>query len=321
MKTVHCGLSVVLFLILFSVTNAQESTPQKLVIVPLNSIGIDPAYVQTAESLLRMEIKRISNIDIVSERRTREVLHDDYCDDTECAEEIGKTLDADQVLLCNLNMLGEKIIVQYSLIELPSGRRLVTDQTTALNVEDLEVVMKRVAISVVTKKSFTENVEVGNVVGQESVESLRRASRSNFGVGFGYLFPTNGYDDDKKSFTINAYFDYEIMDYAVGLMFGARKGVAMNVYGNYLFSKTDVCPYVGAALGFHWVTSHKNVFDFYSPYDMNHVKKDEDGIELGFEAGIRLFHTYDFQIFIKGEYIMTFNDYNDKAFVFTIGIL
>jgi hypothetical protein len=300
------------FLVFFtSSIIAQETSTQKLVILPLNSIGIEPVYVQTAESILRMEINRISTLNIISERRTREFMEDDYCDDTECAMEIGNALNADQVLLCNLNALGEKIIVQYTLIELPSGRKLVTDQTTALNVEDLEAVMKRVAVSVLTKQSFNKNVEVGNVVGKESVESLRRAARYNFGLGFGYLFPIHGYDNDKKSFTINVYFDYEVPDYAVGLMIGARNGFAINLYGNYLFTKTDVCPYLGASLGFHWV-AHDNFF-----FD----DQEGDGIGLGLIGGIKLFHTYTFQLFIQGEYIMTFNDFNDKAFVFTIGIL
>ncbi|HSL89426.1 MAG TPA: hypothetical protein VK870_08995, partial [Ignavibacteriaceae bacterium] len=180
------SLSVSMAFLVFFTSSiiAQETSTQKLVIVPLNSIGIEPAYVQTAESILRMEINRISTLNIISERRTREVMEDDYCDDTECAMEIGNALKADQVLLCNLNALGEKIIVQYSLLELPSARRLVTDQTTALNVEDLEAVMKRVAVSVVTKQSFNRNVEVGSVVGKESVESLRRAAKYNFGLGF-----------------------------------------------------------------------------------------------------------------------------------------
>jgi hypothetical protein len=173
MKSLSVSIAFLLFFTTLII--AQETSPQKLVIVPLNSIGIEPAYVQTAESILRMEINRISTLDIISERRTREVMEEDYCDDTECAMEIGIALNADQVLLCNLNALGEKIIVQYTLLELPSGRRLVTDQTTALNVEDLEAVMKRVAVSIVTKQSFNKNVEVGNVVGKESIESLTKS--------------------------------------------------------------------------------------------------------------------------------------------------
>jgi hypothetical protein len=309
MKSLSVSIAFLFFLHYLS--NRTGNLHTKTCNSPSNSIGIEPAYVQTAESILRMEINRTGTLDIVSERRTKEVMEEDYCDDSECAIEIGKALNADQVLLCNLNALGEKIIVQYTLIELPSGRRLVTDQTTALNVEDLEAVMKRVAVSVLTKQSFNKNVEVGNVVGKESVESLRRAARYNFGLGFGYLFPIHGYDNDKKSFTINVYFDYEVPDYAVGLMIGARNGFAINLYGNYLFTKTDVCPYLGASLGFHWV-AHDNFF-----FD----DQEGDGIGLGLIGGIKLFHTYTFQLFIQGEYIMTFNDFNDKAFVFTIGIL
>lgn len=311
MKKMIVQAAVLTILFFISCVNAQVTTPEKLVVIPFNTIGIDPGYVQTAESILRMEIKRISKLDIISERRTRDVLEDDYCDDTECAIEIGSILNADQVLLCNLNALGDKIIVQYTLLQIPSGKRLVADQTTALNVEDLEPVMKRVATSLITKKSFDENVEVGTVVANESVESLRRAARYNFGLGFGYLFPSHGYDDDNRSFTINAYFDYEVPEFAVGLMVGARNGFALNLYGNYLLSRTDVCPYIGTSLGFHWV-AHDNFF-----FD----DQEGDGIGLGLIGGVKLFHTYSFQLFIQGEYIMTFNDFNDKAFVFTIGIL
>lgn len=207
------------------------------------------------------------------------------------------------------------------MVETLTGKNLLSEQTTALNVEDLETVMKRVAISVAKQTPFNTNQEVGNIVGRESIESLRQKARYNFGVGFGYLFPSVGYDKNKeKSFTINAYFDYEIQDYAVGLMLGARDGFAINIYGNYLFSKTDLSPYVGGALGFHWVSEHTNyIYD--NPYDPNTAKNKSDGIELGLQGGLRIFHTYNFQLFIQGEYIMTFNDYTDKAFVFTIGIL
>ncbi len=182
--------------------------------------------------------------------------------------------------------------------------------------------MKRVAISVAKKSPFKENSEVGNIVGNESLETLRRASRYNFGVDFGYLFSSKGYNNDDKSFTINAYFDHEIQDYSIGLMAGARNGFAINLYGNYLFSRTDVCPYLGTSLGFHWVQHdlyNDALLDEYGYY--NEKDLESDGIELGLKTGIRILHTYNVQLFINFEFIMTFNDYNDKAFVFTIGIL
>lgn len=223
-------------------------------------------------------------------------------------------------MLCKLSPLGEKIIVQYLLVETSTGKNVLSERAIAISLEDLGAVMKRVAISVAKQNSFNANPEVGNIVKQESIESLRRSARYNSGVGFGYLFPSHVYDKEtKKSFNINAYFDYELPEYSFGLTMGARKGFAINIYGNYLFTKTDVCPYLGGSLGFHWVYNHSDENRYY--FDPNPNNKDEDGIELGFEAGIRLLHTYSFQLFIKGEYIMTFNDFNDKAFVFTIGIL
>lgn len=305
--------SILLILFLTFIINAQDINSKKIVILPFISNGIDEVSVQTAESILRMELGKETTAQIISERKTLTALNNEPCTDEECAKEIGEKLEAQDILLCKMNPLGEKIIVQYILVDVETGKNLLSETATALNLEDIDAVMKRIAISVSKLAPFNANQEVGNIVGHESVEILRRASRFNFGVGFGYLFPDQGYDlDKKKSFTINAYFDYEIQDVAAGLMLGAREGFAINLYGNYLFSRTDVCPYLGGSLGFHWV-AHEGIF-----YDDG---KDGDGIELGLKGGVRLFHTYNFQFFIEGEYIMTFNDYNDKAFVFTIGIL
>ena len=302
---------------------AQDTLQKTTVVLPIISNGIDLASVQTAESILRMELGNEKNIGLVSEKKTFTAIGNDDCTDDECAKLIGEKLNAEQVLICKLNPLGEKLIVQYNLVQTSTGKNILSERATATSVEDLDAVMKRVAISVANHSPFNTNQEVGNIVKQETIVPLSQVARYNFGVGFGYLFPSVGYDMDKeKSFTINAYFDYEVKDYAVGLMLGARQGFAINLYGNYLFSKTDVCPYVGGALGFHWVSQHSQSYSYdYGYYDSNYSDKDGDGIALGLQTGVRIFHTYNFQIFIQGEYIMTFNDYNDKAFVFTIGIL
>lgn len=311
MKTL---ISFLITISIFTSVKAQDMTSKKIVLLPLISNGVDFNSVQTAESILRMELGNESTLNVISEKKTLVALGNEECSDEDCAKLIGEQLSADEVLVCKLNILGEKLIVQYQLVETSTGKNILSERATAIDVEDLDVVMKRVAISVGKKTPFNSNQEVGNIVKQESIESLRQKARYNFGVAFGYLFPADGYDNDnKKSFTINAYFDYEINDVAAGLMIGARKGIAINLYGNYLFSRTNVCPYLGGSLGFHWV-AHEN-------WLFGNENKDGDGIELGFKGGVRLFHTYNFQFFIEGEYIMTFNDFNDKAFVFTIGIL
>ena len=317
MKTI---LTVLTILAIFISAEAQDTTSYKIVVLPFISNDIDFASVKTSESILRMEISKQISANIVSEKKTISVIGNEGCTDEECAKEIGEKLNSAEVLLCKLNPLGEKIIVQYILVETATGKNILSESATAINLEDLDAVMKRVAISVANHSPFYSNQEVGNIVGQESIENLKRASRFNFGVGFGYLFPSEGYNDDKKSFTLNIYLDYEIQDYAVGMMAGARDGFAINLYGNYLFTRTDFCPYLGGTLGFHWV-AHDELLLIDPYYENGGVEKDADGIELGVNAGIRLLHTYNIQLFLNVEYIVTFNDYKDKAIVFTIGIL
>lgn len=311
MKTI---LSFVISFIAYISIPAQDVEKKTTVLLPVISNGIDLASVQTAESILRMELSNEKSISLISEKKTLAATGNENCSDEDCAKIIGEKLSAEQVLICKLNPLGEKLIVQYNLVQTSTGNNILSERATATSLEDLDAVMKRVAISVANRSPFNSNQEVGNIVKQETVVPLSQAARYNFGVGFGYLFPSDGYDNDKKkSFTINAYFDYEVKEYAVGLSLGAKKGFAINLYGNYLFSKTDVCPYLGTSLGFHWVAHEDWLY--------GEDEKDGDGIELGLAGGIRLFHTYNFQLFIQGEYIMTFNDYNDRAFVFTIGLL
>jgi len=299
---------------------AQDTTSKSIAVLPFVSNGIDPTSVQTAESILRMDLSKDSSMNVISKNKVFDAIGNKDCSDQECAVEIGQKLNANEVLICTLSPLGEKIIIQYILVETSTGKNILSEQATALYLEDLDAVMNRIALSVANHTPFSENVEVGNVVGQETIEPSSRAGRFNFGAGFGYLFPTDGYDDDEKSFTLNLYFDYEIEDYAIGLMAGARDGVALAIYGNYLFSRTDICPYLGGALGFHWI-SHDYEYSYNNYYYTEGVAKDEDGIELGLGTGLRFLHTYGIQFFINVEYIITLNDYNDKAIVFTIGIL
>ena len=290
---------------------AQDSLKTKIALLPFQYNGIDPISIHTAESILNLEINKLRKLEVIPEFRTKEIVSQiDFTND-EQAVNVGKQLGANVVLMCNLAALGEKVIVQYSLLEVSSGRKLLVDQITALNVEDLEVVMKRVAKSVVEQESSKKVAEVGNIGESESIEPLRRTSNKNFGISFGYLYPQNGYDDGDRALTFDARFDYELEEYAVGTLVGIRKGFGTYLYGSYLFSKSDFCPYLGGGLGFHWV-SH----DSY-----NNGNNRGDGFEFSAHTGLRIFRTYNFQILINLEYNVTLNDFHDNAIIFTIGIL
>ena len=115
-----------------------------------------------------------------------------------------------------------------------------------------------------------------------------------------------------RFFTLDFRTGTEINDFAIGMQLAARKGFAVNIYTTYLLSRKDVCPYIGGAFGFHWV-SHPGFDD---DDDINC-----DGFEFTANMGVRLFHTYNFQVLFNFAYAVTFNDFDDKAIIFTIGLL
>lgn len=309
--------TILLAILALAYAPAQEQSAPRIVILPLASNGVDPVTIETAESILRTEIGKLSAMDIVSGRKTREAAGGTPCTESECALEIGRTLAATQVLGCRLSALGAKIIIQYFLVDVRSGGQILIDQAAASGAEDLEVLMKRLAKSVIDLEPIARTAEVGAITASETAEPARRATRKNFGFSFGYLYPQQGYDNSDRIFIVDTRFDYEIEDYAAGMLIGIRNGFATNLYGSYLTSRGDICPYVGGGFGFHWV-AHDDLIDQVTgrPRDLR-----SDGFELSAHTGVRVLHTYNFQMIFNLEYLYTMNGYEDRAIVFTIGLL
>jgi len=294
----------------------QQVSVKRIAVLPFYSNGVDQASTQSAESILRLEISKLGTMDIVSEKRTLQYLHDTVCTDIDCAVKIGKELNADQVVICKLGALGEKVIVEYLLVDVSAGKSIIEDRITASYVEDLDAVMKRVAMSIVKHEPVVQTAEVGAITENEAKIPPRRGSRRFSGFSFGYLYPQHGYDNSDRSFSMDFRTGAEFQDYAIGMQLLLRRGFGANVFVSYLSSRKDFCPYIGGAFGFHWI-SHE--YHYYYGYEED--KKKGDGFEFAVNSGFRFFHTYNFQIIINLGYTYTLNDFHDQGVVFTIGLL
>lgn len=293
-------------------------------LLPFVSVGVEEPVLYSAETLLRHELTGVSTIKLISEEATRQVVGETICAEAPCALELGNQLQAGHVIVGKMVALGEKLIIEYMLIDVQSQEILVLDKATASFVEDLDVVMKRVASSIITNKSLEKTAEVGLITESETVVPRRRSMRKFTSYSFGYLYPQNGYDDRGRSFAMDLRFGAEMDEYEIGLQLGVRKGFAVNIFGARMLTKTDFSPYIGGAFGFHWV-NHEFFDSGYYDYENNvYVQGEEkrkDGFELTLNSGVRAFRTYNFQLLLNLGYSMTFNDFNDRAVLFTIGII
>jgi len=260
----HLKRVLILLLFFFAVTGSFAQN--NIAIFPFLTNGIDDVTAQSAESLLRLEISRLSNMDIVSEKRTYDLFEDEYCFDPDCAVDLGTRLGAGRVVMARMDALGEKVIVSYMLVDVKNQKTLLTDKTTSETIEDLETVMQRVAKSITTNEPIVKGAEVGAIMESEAKEPYRRGAIRFGGLSFGYLYPQNGYNNDDRAFAIEFRTCAEIQNFDTGMQIAMRRGFAMNIYSSYLFTKTDFCPYVGGGFGFHWVNQHNNYEEYYDSH-------------------------------------------------------
>ena len=295
---------------MFLSAQTTEMIVHKVVVIPFQSLGIDEISLKTAESLLKNELERIENLQVVSTTQTIQAIGAEKITEVDDAVRIGNVLFADLVLITSLNKLGDKVIIQFILVDVSREISILADNVTAQSIENLDMIMKRIAMSIRDNKSMEETLEVGTITEIESQTSRRRQGLKHFGFSFGYLFPMTGFDDDnKRIFTCDTRTGFEMdNNMTVGLQLAIRKGFAANIYTHYLFSKSDFCPYAGGAVGFHWV-------------DHDRSNRRGDGLELIASTGFRAFRTYNFQVLVNLDYSITFNDFDDRSIAFTIGLL
>jgi len=307
---------VLLAVVLLLVGTCQSVCAQdKLAVLPVTGAGIESVTQETVYQLLLSEIRKQKCFDVVPESEISTLLAGNPCSDPTCAVDIGRRANASKVAVGSLNRLGEKIIFQYSLVDVASGAVLLSDDLSALRVEDLDQVTKRVALSICQRTPVEKTVEVGLVTEQETQEARSRKANSMWGIGFGYLYPSKGYNDAEDIFVWDFRSLYEMKNLTVDALLGLRQGISLNVGLLYLVSRKDFSPYVGGGVGFHAV-SH----DYYDQYNQKNSKS-IDGFEVLVKGGLLAFRTYDFRVVVGVEYSATFNDYNDQGFLLTMSVL
>lgn len=314
---IKVALMCIAALLVPRLARAQDS----LALLPLTGNGIDDADLRTVYLLLQSEIRQSESYYLIPEAVVTSLMPAGGCEESVCAAELGAAAGAGKAAYGSLNRLGEKIIYSYGLVDVQTKQPLVTDQMTAHRIEDLDQVVKRVALSLVQQIPAEKTVEIGLVTKQESIEPNSRKASSSWGIEFGYLYPSHGYSDERSVFVWDFRSLYEFRHFAVDGLLGLRKGGSLNIGMLYLPSSKDVSPFVGLGLGYHAIDHPEgDYWDPEHPYEAI-SEPEADGFEFLFKAGIIGFRTYDFRVIGTLEYSIVLNDYDDKGAVVTIGIM
>ncbi len=302
-------------------TSSLSAQQRRLAILPLSGNGIDEVTVGTVNRILYAEMYRINAYALVSLVDVELALGERSCSEKSCAVAVARQVQAERVAFGSLNQLGEKVILKYDLADVATDSLILSDDLTALRIEDLDQVVRRVAMSISLVVPAAKTVEVGLVTEQEAVEPSTRKANSSWGIAFGYLYPiSDSYDNEENIFVWDFRSVYEMRNFAIDAVLGIRQGFALNVSCLYIPSRKDFSPFLGGGIGFHSVTHESyRYWDYESEDYLN--PREEDGVEFVAKAGFIAFRTFDFRVIATAEYALTLNDFDDRAFLITLGVM
>ncbi|HPR18575.1 MAG TPA: hypothetical protein PLD62_10055 [Candidatus Cloacimonadota bacterium] len=308
MKKIIVLMFVFVSTFLFSQTEIMPT--RNIAVLPITSLGIDNITLQVTQSVLEKEIAKQPSLRLFPVGTVKQILQNRNCSNESAAVDFGKEIGVDLVLITAMNKLGNKLLVQFILVDVAQGTTVLADDLTATGIEDLDMVMKRLAVCVDKGLGFQETAEIGLITNYEENEPRRRMARSYGGGSYGFFFPMKGFrNDTDRSFLFDLRTGYEMDRHEVGLLIGLRKGFVSNIYYSYLLSGKDVCPFIGGSAGFHWLTYQGSTLD------------SANGLELGLRTGFQLFRTYDFHILINFEYSLILTEEYHQAMVISLGLL
>lgn len=256
------------------------------------------------------------------------------CYESSCAAEAGFKAKVERVIFGSVSRLGEKYMVQVSVVNVSTREVVWSGSLAAKTAEDLDIVVKRIAKAIVEGKKVEAGAEIGAITEQEITQEVKR-KESFYATGgnFVYGFPVTGYAEAGSIMGFNWLNWYETPQFAVEFNFGYLWSLnamatgtipdepsvidyGANVSFFYLLSKGDFSPYVGGGLGPRFIMMEAGGQGYGANFGM--------GFNAG--GGLVLLRTYDFHVIIDGRFALNLAEIPNYqgphgSFNFSIGVV
>jgi TolB-like protein len=331
----------------------------KLAVFELQQIGVEKELVTIVSDLLRIELSECPNYRVISKEVMILVLGDTLTvKDMDDVKTKSDSLKAKLAVTGHITQLGTKIIVSVSLISVRDKVAIFNDKLTSSNIEDLELVIKRLADALCTMEKAKTRVTVETITEEEAKPKRRRASYHTAGLLLGYMFPLGGsygkdierrryyyWNTDYERFLLkkpgniasmpgwNITYFYEMPYYIAemcGRMYRKKSAFFINIiFSGYKFlSLQDFAPFVGGGIGMGWGNKVTSVDSSYEvSYNQDTTWYYYSGKEEGFNGlvveiggGLVVFRTYDFHFILSLKYHIMFAEGTPNGFIINFGV-
>lgn len=185
----------------------------------------------------------------------------DYHVSKEDAIKMAKSLKINKVLIGEMNRTGEIVIIAVSIYNTETGEKEWGALQKALSPDDLDLIMQRIANSIINRHSIDESEDIYNVTDYDSKELNKKEANSYFGIeiGGGPVF-VDVDNNTPAGFSLIYSGDIRTMIFDVkgSAYFGDVKLLNLNIRLNYPFLNKASSPYFGGGLGYGRTTLKQN---------------------------------------------------------------
>jgi len=279
-------------LVLITALTAQTS----MLIFDFKSTGIDDATVASIHELFKAELNDLGY-------SVRSAPRGDLCEDDPCAAQAAKEAGVQQALYGSIAKLGGKIILNISVVN-HDGSKAHSDRLTSETVEDLDVVIERLARGISTGQKAGDVIDKTNVTENEARDPRRRQNFYTVGGNIGYRFPLGDSYGGEEMWLYEIIGMYEMEKVLVtgrgyGSSGGSATGFGLLIGAYYITSPKDLAFFVGGGAGIEWAVVPIEYQD-----EEEWVADDAPSIMLS--GGLLAFQTYDFHMTLEARYQVTF---------------
>ena len=287
-----------------------------------------------AEDLLKPDEKVITN------QFYREAIENQYqgavsapsdttvsCGERNCALKAAEDAKADEVVYSTLRRFGSSWIFTSTVIG-GAGAQSFSQHLSISSVNEMEPVVKRMAVSLLKRKPLEETVAPERTTENEETDKLKHQIEPNSGeaLALGVTIPLgksfNYVDSTRAGYQLRTspiiprfmwqnYWGFGAINLDVDFVMGMPRNSEKTLIGSdfnlvyFLNRGSNISPFLGAGLGMYGIPSDAN--------DSLHTKWN-GGPALNLQGGVSLFRAYKMQVAVRGQYQVIFSSDKEQAF-------
>jgi hypothetical protein len=304
-----------LIMVMIFSTSAPAASSEQVLLFRFKSSGVDEQLIDAVDQVFS---DALTGRGVYTPVKAHQVIGNVRCFTPRCAGGYAEDAGFGKAVIGSLTRFGNKIIVNVSLVEAGSSDVVHTAEGSSQMVEDLDIVLKRLAKSVSTGKPVDDTAEVGLITEEDMKRDRRRSSFTSKGLRAGFLAPINNtYGVAERLTAVDFVVQHDMLDFFLSGKTGVKWGDEAFGFtwlhtkiGRY-FGRGDFSPFISAGLGLETLRlEYEEVTDgLTSRYEYS-----KTGFTLSAGTGLTLFRTYDFQFQLDLDYYIVLEKIDTDGF-------